>query len=330
MPQGGAVCLAYARRAVTRHRHASSMRGRYVRVGLRRQRDPHPDPPPFRGRERTTRASGAFIACSNVHVIANIAPRPLLHLHTLLHIAALFSPPSSFREPAGAGLRRAAFLGVLRGRPTFSATRDTCVPPRAVGRARFAGERTRARRMRGARRKRHALRRLVALGGTDTARHHHAQEGERRAREALVRAGAGFGDDGRAGKARAAGRHQPFLARRGWPRQLASGRSRAGAGRGRRASRAGRRRPDLRARLQADVRDRGARCRIYSSPTASSSAARPWCSPGRPRRRGCSTTPMTATARCGRATASSACCMPPWQTRAEAASTSSRTAWGPC
>ena len=88
------------------------------------------------------------------------------------------------------------------------------------------------------------------------------------------------------------------------------------------------RRPDLRARLQPDIRSCGAR-RRPRSPTASVSAARRWCSPGRPRP-DCSTIPTTAKAPCGRATASNACSIPCWRARTSAASTSSPTAWAPC
>ena len=49
--------------------------------------------------------------------------------------------------------------------------------------------------------------------GPDVARRNHAQAGERRADEALVRAGAGFYDDRRTGEAGGAGR-EPFLSRR--------------------------------------------------------------------------------------------------------------------
>src|SRR5260221_5957846 len=58
-----------------------------------------------------------------------------------------------------------------------------------------------------------------------------------------------------------------------------------------------------------------------TSPMASGSAARRWSSPGRPRV-GCSTTPMTAKARCGPAMTSNACSSPSSRPRASAAFTS--------
>ena len=47
-------------------------------------------------------------------------------------------------------------------------------------------------------------------------------------------------------------------------------------------------------------------------------------------RRGCSTKPMTAKARCSPATTSNACSLPLCRPRPPAASTSSRTAWERC
>jgi hypothetical protein len=96
------------------------------------------------------------------------------------------------------------FLKVLRDRPTFAATRSDCVPPRAPTRDCVLSQRARARRMRQFGRDGRALRRFVALGRPYITRHNHTQAGERRAREALVRAGAGFYDDRRTGEAGAA------------------------------------------------------------------------------------------------------------------------------
>ena len=134
---------------------------------------------------------------------------------------------------------RAMFPKVPCDRPRFAATRGYCVPPRASRRACVLRQRTRARRVRRRGRGGRAVRCFVALTRPHVARHNHTQAGERRAREALVRAGAGFHDDRCTGEARAAGR-RPFLARRGRTCRLASGWGRAGVGRGRRSSRAGR------------------------------------------------------------------------------------------
>src|SRR3984957_17692644 len=60
--------------------------------------------------------------------------------------------------------------------------------------------------MRRFRRNGHALRRFVVLRRPHITRRNHAQSGERRARQALVRAGASFYDDRRASEAGAAGR----------------------------------------------------------------------------------------------------------------------------
>jgi hypothetical protein len=104
----------------------------------------------------------------------------------------------------GRVLRGAVFLKVLRDRPTFAATRSDCVPPRVPGQAWVLSQRARARRMRQFGRDGRALRRFVPLSGPYITRHNHTQAGERRAGEALVRAGAGFYDDRRAGEAGAA------------------------------------------------------------------------------------------------------------------------------
>src|ERR1700674_2974270 len=100
----------------------------------------------------------------------------------------------------------AVFQKVLYDRPTFGATRSDCVPPHVPGRAWVLRERARAWRMRRLGRDGHALRRFVALSIPHIACHNHTQAGERRAGEALVRAGAGFYDDRRTGEAGAAGR----------------------------------------------------------------------------------------------------------------------------
>ena len=104
----------------------------------------------------------------------------------------------------GRVLRGAVFLKVLRDRPTFAATRSDCVPPRVPGRAWVLSQRARAGRMRQFGRDGRALRRFVPLSGPYITRHNHTQAGERRAGEALVRAGAGFYDDRRTGEAGAA------------------------------------------------------------------------------------------------------------------------------
>src|SRR5258707_2367430 len=124
------------------------------------------------------------------------------------YVLAWGGPPFSRRhhhsgnlEGAGYG---AVFLKVLRDRPTFAATQSECVPPRVPGRAWVLSQRARARRMRQFGRDGRALRRFVALSGSYIARRNHTQAGERRAGEALVRAGAGFYDDRRTGEAGAA------------------------------------------------------------------------------------------------------------------------------
>src|SRR6476620_2098202 len=99
-------------------------------------------------------------------------------------------------------------------RPTFAATRSYCVPPRTSRRACVLRRRARAWRMRRHGRNSSALRCVVAIPRPDVTRSDYTQACERRAREALVRAGAGFHDDRCTGEAGAAGR-QPPVARRG-------------------------------------------------------------------------------------------------------------------
>ena len=69
---------------------------------------------------------------------------------------------------------------------------DTIASRRALLRGHRLSQCARARRMRRPGRERRELRRFVALKRSDLGDHHHAQTGERRARQALVRAGAGF------------------------------------------------------------------------------------------------------------------------------------------
>src|SRR5580700_2946177 len=91
-------------------------------------------------------------------------------------------------------------------RPTFAATRSYCVPPRTSRRACVLRQRARAWRMRRLGRNSSALRCVGAIRRPDVTRRNHTQACERRAREALVRAGAGFHDDRCTGEAAAAGR----------------------------------------------------------------------------------------------------------------------------
>jgi len=91
-------------------------------------------------------------------------------------------------------------------RPTFAATRSYCVPPRTSRRACVLRQRARAWRMRRLGRNSSALRCVGAIRRPDVTRRNHTQACERRAREALVRAGAGFHDDRCTGEAGAAGR----------------------------------------------------------------------------------------------------------------------------
>ena len=154
-------------------------------------------------------------------------------------------------------LSRLTFPKVPYDRPRFAATPGCSVPPRVFRRICILRQRARAERVRRCGRGGRALRCLIALTRPYVAHRNHTQASERRAREALVRAGAGFHDNRCTGEARPA-RRQPLLARRGRTCQLASRWGRARVGRGRRSSRAGgrwRRRPDLCARLQSDVRD---------------------------------------------------------------------------
>ena len=106
----------------------------------------------------------------------------------------------------GAGPVAAVFPKAPRDRPTFIATRRYCVPPRISRRAYVLRRYVRAWRMCRLGRNGSALRCVSAIRRPDVARRNHTQAGERRAREALVRAGAGFHDDRRTGEAGAAGR----------------------------------------------------------------------------------------------------------------------------
>ena len=106
----------------------------------------------------------------------------------------------------GAVLSRVMFPKAPCDRPTFAATRNYWVPPRTSRRACVLRQRARAWRMRRLGRNSSALRCVVAFRRPDVTRRNHTQACERRAREALVRAGAGFHDDRCTGEAGAAGR----------------------------------------------------------------------------------------------------------------------------
>ena len=100
-----------------------------------------------------------------------------------------------------AGAVKAVFPKVLCDRPTFAAKRDFYVPPRVAARDCVVGQRACARRMRQPGRDGCALRCFVAYRGTDIIGRNHAQVGERRADETLVRARARDKDDRRSGEA---------------------------------------------------------------------------------------------------------------------------------
>ena len=101
---------------------------------------------------------------------------------------------------------RVMFPKVPCDRPTFAATRSYWVPPRTSRRACGLRRRARAWRMRRLGRNSSALRCVGAIRRPDVTRRNHTQACERRAREALVRAGAGFHDDRCTGEVGAAGR----------------------------------------------------------------------------------------------------------------------------
>ena len=186
------------------------------------------------------------------------------------------------------------------------ASRELLVAPRRSARADIVGRRDRTWRVREPRLDRRPLRRSRDQGQSDTAGRDDAQAGQWRTRQAVVRNRAGVANDG----LRARRLHRPTAAGSRSPR---SGSPTGASMRSRRCRRSpicSRRRP-ARATCwsmctASTRRSRWRRSTRRDSPTASGSAARPWCSPGR-RRRSYSITATTARARCGRATPWSRC-----------------------
>ena len=134
---------------------------------------------------------------------------------------------------------------------------------------------------------------------------HHPQAGERRARQAVVRHRARQAEH----RAGAADRRRARAGSRSPPSGSTTGASMRSTPRRGSATWSSRRpaRATCCSTSTASTRPSSPRRSTpRASPTVSGSAARPWCSPGRPRP-SCSTTATTARARCGRAMRSSRC-----------------------
>lgn len=162
--------------------------------GRRQAAGRHAGSIPPRPRESPLRARWRRSAPAVSHYVLAQAARPFL---------ASIIIQETCRERVSS---RVMFPKAPCDRPTFAATRSYCVPPRTSRRACVLRQRARAWRMRRLGRNSSALRCVGAIRRPDVTRRNHTQACERRAREALVRAGAGFHDDRCTGEAGAAGR----------------------------------------------------------------------------------------------------------------------------